>query len=80
MDAETIASEALEKLDRARMAKFTYHKDEMYPVYWVEPAEKRRKKEIIELTEDEVARIEAAQKEFEACQDLIESRIKTDGG
>jgi radical SAM superfamily enzyme with C-terminal helix-hairpin-helix motif len=57
------------------MASYEYESSEIYPVYSVWPAPSNVKNFIVELTDEEFARIEAVNEEWEACQKLIESRI-----
>jgi hypothetical protein len=51
----------------------TFTKDEIYPVYYLDPDGGDQK---CELTEEEIARHESAMKEFHEVQNLIEDRIK----
>jgi hypothetical protein len=54
------------------MAICAFTKDEIYPVYYLDPDGGDQK---CELTEEEIERYETAMKEFHDVQDLIEKRI-----
>jgi hypothetical protein len=60
--------------------KVVIEQDEWYPVFLLTDREPSKHNEVGDLTEDEIARIKAAEKEFNECQDLLRaSRCRVSG-
>jgi hypothetical protein len=56
------------------MASYMVFKDELFPVWSIED-QGIIGAGMVDLTDEEVARIKAANEEWEGCQDLIESKL-----